>query len=557
MTRYRLLVFALLVIILVLALGSVRLDSTTSDETEHIGCGVIKILHGQLEFFRFQPPLWDAVLAAPMVLDGVRVPPLRSPLTTSPWAIGRYVLYNTGHDAHRLLLLARLPTVAAFLALCLAVYLFVARQTGSRRWGVAALVLTGFCPLLMAHGRLATVDIAATLFMFLGVTLLLRLIERPSIPAAIFLGLASSAAVLSKSSGSILGPLFLLLIVVAFALRRIAEPRRFLRLFALSALAGLVFAEIVILSMASPTYIRSNFPRLDSPVKRLALPVAEGLANVRAINKYYSGGHDFPQFLLGRYGYAGWLHYYPTAILLKTTLPALMLALVGMIAMVRRLPRRDAGMEGSPSQSRFAALVCFVFTGAYLLLSLRSALAIGARSVLPMYPFIYSGAIIAIAEAWRDIAVHRRRIAGIVFVALLTWHAAENLVAYPGYIAYFNQFAGGKANADRLLIDSNLDWGQDLRRLAIWSRENGVREMTIHYFGGSDVLWEMKGIRTHLLKGPGSAPLPQGWFAVSRHFYRLSLGRQVWPDDYETYLRANRARYVTTVGDSILVYRIP
>lgn len=549
-------VAGLLLLILGLSLGSVWLDSTTSDEVAHIAGGMVKVLHGQLEFHRFQPPFWDAVIVVPIILDGVRIPPLRSPETANAWSLGRHILYRTGHDAHRLLFLARLPTIAALLALCLAVYWFVARETGSRGWGMAGLVLSGFCPLIMAHGRLATVDVATTLFLFLGVTLLVRLIEQPSIAVAIALGLASSAAVMSKSSGLILGPVFLVLILLAFALRGVAEPRRFLSHFAVAGVAGLIFAEIVILGMASPRYIRANFPSLDSPMGRLAIPVAEGVENIRAIHRWYAGGLEFPQFLLGEHRYTGWLHYYPVAIFLKTTIPALIFVLIGIVAMTRRLPTRMESDGAASAPARFAAAACFIFVGAYLIAAMRSEITVGVRHVLPIYPLAYAGAIIAVAQAWGEVAAARRRAFGVMFGALMAWHGVENLVAYPGYIAYFNEFAGGKANADRLLIDSNLDWGQDLRRLAIWARQNGVGEITVHYFGGADIPTDMKGIRTNIWYSPGPEPLPRGWFALSRHFYRSSESG-MWPVDYETYLQANGARYVTTVGDSILVYRVP
>ncbi|MEO6486547.1 MAG: hypothetical protein ABIO78_01245 [Thermoanaerobaculia bacterium] len=92
-------VAGLLLLILGLSLGSVWLDSTTSDEIAHIAGGMVKVLHGQLEFHRFQPPFWDAVIVVPIILDGVRIPPLRSPETANAWSLGRHILYRTGHDA--------------------------------------------------------------------------------------------------------------------------------------------------------------------------------------------------------------------------------------------------------------------------------------------------------------------------------------------------------------------------------------------------------------------------------------------------------------------------
>lgn len=542
---------AVLVVVAALAAGSMRLDSTTSDEPAHIAGGVVKLQDGRLDFFPTNPPLWNVITALPLVLDGVRMPPIYRP-DTRMWAVGRYILYRTGHDPHRLLFLARLPTVIAFLALCLAVSWFVARETGSGWWGLAGLVLTGFCPLIMAHGRLATVDVPLSLFLFLSIALLVRLIERPSIPIAIALGAASAAAVLTKTSGNILAPLFAILIGAALLLRRISSPRRFAAHFALAALTGILVGEVVIVGLAGSDYVREKHPSLEAPAARLALPFAEAVANVRAVRALVAKGHEFPQFFLGEQRYRSWPHYYLVAMLLKTTIPALLIAVLGIAAFARRLPGRGAG-EGDP---RFAAAACFLFAASFLTAASLGQLAVGVRYVLPVYPALYAGALIAIAERWRDAGVTRRRVAAAAAV-LLTWHVAENAIAYPGYIAYFNEIAGGKANADRFLIDSNLDWGQDLRRLGMWAREHGVRELTIHYFGGGDLAADLPGIRASAIPGPGLAPLPAGWFAVSRHFYRLSLSGNLWPLDYDTYLERSGAQYVTTVGDSILVYRVP
>ena len=83
-----------------------------------------------------------------------------------------------------------------------------------------------------------------------------------------------------------------------------------------------------------------------------------------------------------------------------------------------------------------------------------------------------------------------------------------------------------------------------------------MREITVHYFGGSDVRYDMRHARPVVRMLPGPGLLPKGWFALSRHFYRVSFMPGLWPVDYDTYLEASGAKYVTTVGGSIYVYRI-
>ncbi|MGZ8832960.1 MAG: hypothetical protein ACXW19_07175, partial [Thermoanaerobaculia bacterium] len=138
-----------------LSVGSVTLDSATADEPAHIAAGYMKLVYGKLDFFREQPPLMNSITAVPLVIAGYRFPPDVHP-GEDHWTVGRRFLYRSGYDAHRILFLARLPTMALLLVLCWLVYLVVARESGSPAWGIAAFALTGFCPNVMAHGRLAT-----------------------------------------------------------------------------------------------------------------------------------------------------------------------------------------------------------------------------------------------------------------------------------------------------------------------------------------------------------------------------------------------------------------
>jgi hypothetical protein len=130
------------------------------------------------------------------------------------------------------------------------------------------------------------------------------------------------------------------------------------------------------------------------------------------------------------------------------------------------------------------------------------------------------------------------------------------VIAYPSYLSYFNELVP-KRKADQYLIDSNLDWGQDLRRLAVWRKEHGIQSITVDYFGGGDVQYEM---------GPGTRqwslftsndPVPKGYFALSRHFYRLSTHPDSKKRRYDRTLAEAGARYVTTIGGSIDVYSVP
>jgi uncharacterized membrane protein (UPF0136 family) len=515
----------LALVITALAVGSMRLDSATGDEGAHISAGMIKLRHGWLSFFPEQPPVMNVLSALP--LAGFNLPDVwkRDTRLGSHWRTGYTLLYRSGNDAHRLLFLARLPTIALFLALCFAVYWVVSSEVGGT-WGLVAFALTGFCPNLMAHGRLATVDLAVTAFAFLSFAFLLRALRtRGWIPSALC-GVFAMCALLSKVSGVLVPPF--LLLAAALHVRMHNDGKALLKPIAAALIAGVVTLYAVTFSLASEQYLQTAYR--DTP--RIAVPWLQYRMHVRAIQYWYAQGHSFTQFLLGEFSTDGWPHYYYVAYLLKTPVGGILLFILAIVAARRK---RSVAQDAS-----------LLFIGLFFAVSMTSHIDLGLRYVLPVYPFIYTATAISLA----GVVTERRRAIGVG--VLVAWHCVSSLLAYPGYIAYFNELIGSHRNADKFLMDSNLDWGQDLRRLRIWCDQNGVDFIRIDYFGGGEPSYEF-GKRAE--RYPGPRLLPKGWFALSRHFYRSSF-EPASKVDYDTILAASKARYVTTINGSIDVYRV-
>lgn len=512
----------------ILCVSSARMDSATVDEPAHVASGVIDISYGWLNFYRGQMPLMHSLTGTPLVLAGYKMPPSWRNTGEDEWAVGRRYIYRSGYDAHKLLLMARLPTIALYLLLCVAVYVFVVQETASPWCAVAACALTAFCPTLMAHGRLATVDGGVTVFMFVAVAALLRALTTASVPAALLGGMSLAAALLTKVSALILLPYFFA-VCAGMVVFRVVQPARAGRVIAIVVITAVATFEIVMTAEISRAYAAAEYPA--TPL--LLVPFLEMFRAARYVGDFYSHRHEIVQFLLGRFSRSGWPQYYVVAVLVKSTIPAIVLSAIAITVAVRR---RSAVLF---------ALLGFVVI--FLAVASAGHLDLGIRYVLPIYPLLYAAAGIALRSA-----TDRRLIVAVA--VLICWHVAENLTTYPSYIAYFNELIGSKRNADRVLVDSNLDWGQDIRRLDQWCEQRGIRKITVHYFSGADVSYDMPFARPEVRWAPERAPLPNGYFAVSRHLYRLS--RPFWGIDYESYLKAQHAEYVATIGQSMYVYRI-
>jgi len=173
-------------------------------------------------------------------------------------------------------------------------------------------------------------------------------------------------------------------------------------------------------------------------------------------------------YLNGVESVVGWRTYFPIAFLLKTPLSFLALALWGIVLAAWKGPRREV------------ALFLLAPMALYALVSVHSRLNIGHRHLLPMYPLlcVAAGAIAAHARRrWQERSVFYTCLGGV---------ALSFGLATPGYLSYFNVLAGGPRGGWRYLLDSNIDWGQDLKRLAAWQRGHGGVPLDLAYFGTAD-----------------------------------------------------------------------
>ncbi|MFL6247532.1 MAG: ArnT family glycosyltransferase, partial [Thermoanaerobaculia bacterium] len=217
-------VLALAIAVAIVAIGSMREDSATADEAAHIAAGLLKLREAHIDFYATQTPLIEVLIAAPLAMAGYRVPEEWRQYGNRPWVAGHLLLYRSGYDSQRILRIARLPVIALLLALCFAVWSFVREVTGDDVAALAAFALTGFCPTLLAHGRLATVDVGVTLFFFLATMLLLRLLRAPSFSLGVATGVAVACTLASKVSGALIIPFFAIVIALWFVERRRPAP---------------------------------------------------------------------------------------------------------------------------------------------------------------------------------------------------------------------------------------------------------------------------------------------------------------------------------------------
>jgi hypothetical protein len=211
-------------------------------------------------------------------------------------------------------------------------------------------------------------------------------------------------------------------------------------------------------------------PRQELVPAVLSFVAAKGWlpdAYLLGLAQTFASSQSRAAFLLGEYSTSGWRSYFPIAFAIKTPLATIILLLAGVAALARQRVRVH-----DPVLVAGLATFAVLYAG-YVI---NSRLNIGHRHLLPLYPLLY--VIAGAASAWWTSRAGRWLVRGGV-----VWLAGANAYIYPHYLAYFNELIGGPANGRHYLVDSNLDWGQDLLRLAAYTRQHPREPIKLAYFG--------------------------------------------------------------------------
>ena len=489
-------VAALLALHVALALWAVADKGVTADEILHLTGGYIYNKYGD---YRIQPEngnLPQRVAALPAWLMNAPSPPLADNIywrTSDGSVVGHQFFYETGHDHWPMLMAGRALMMLFSIGTGLLVFCWAQRLFGTPA-GFLSLTFYALCPNILAHAPLVTSDMAAVFFFLAGVGSFGRHLAGPTWRNGLLSAVVFGLACVTKYSAVLLPPMMLVLLAWRILRTPAADRARWWRLGPLSIAGHAAVALVIIWAFYGFRY--SGFAAGVPPAAQYMsawdrVLVYPGIAE--RVVTFCRAWHLLPEaflygfawvvqaakaraaFLAGDYSIFGWVRFFPLAFLWKTPLALLVALAAGAVVLARRW--RSVRLEAIAP-----LLVLFVVYWAF---SLTSNLNIGHRHILPTYPvlFILVGGLAApgvLAGAWRI------ALPGLLVLGQL----AANLRTAPHYLAYFNILAGGPAHGYRLLVDSSLDWGQDLPGLARWLRVNnsgsGAAPVYLSYFGSGE-----------------------------------------------------------------------
>jgi 4-amino-4-deoxy-L-arabinose transferase-like glycosyltransferase len=518
-------------------------DTPTVDEFAHLPAGWYYWQTGNFALFPQNPPLVKLLSALPLFLIHPAVDTAVRVQNTGwfPWVFGTGFMERNRATYDHIFLLGRLPVVLLGVLTGLLVYRW-ARELYGTGAGLAALILFVFCPSIVAHAHLATVDLGSTFFTVLALYRLHRYVRKPTWRRLLLCGLALGAAELSKFTGILLYPIFLILLLIPLEVRQNLREQLGRRL---AVLVAIVLLSLLVIDLGylfqgvgqplrdfhfesrSMSRIASVLPGLPA---LLPAPYLQGLDDLQLINE--TG--EYPNYLFGRWSRQGFQAYYLITLLYKSPLLLLLAFLLAPFARAREV--RSQVFLWLPAVALFLAF------------SLLSRVDYGIRYVLPILPLacIYAGRLVP----WFAVRGRTLRVAGLTCLAL---YPLSVLAATPNTLDYFNVLAGGQG--DRILLDSNLDWGQGLKRLKRYMNREGLQKIDLAYFGHVDpaiygIHWEFPD------------PSRPGPVAVSANFlhgypYATYANGHILPIPPGVFRWVGRSPRVAELGGGIFVYQNP
>ena len=512
--------FVCLAAFLVKAVTSLVQESATWDETTYFGLGKYILqnhrwdvpgatLHPPLSYFIHDIPLLF-VSTDQSVWTNFQSQTNIELVKLSGIIRGQALLSSPANHGDRLLILTRLMMVLTAMLLGWFVYLWSYSLYG--KWSaMLAVILYSFCPNILANARLITPDITLTTFSFITLYYLWRLFRYDQAGNAIWGGICLGLALLSKFTSVLLFPICILLMIL-WGIEQKTFKLRYCLMFATIGI-GMLF-------LGYGMNLYSYF---------------------HGITYQYESAEYHPSFLMGKYSTTGWWYYFFFAFLVKTPIATMIFLVISLVLFVGRL------LKGAWINEMFllipaAAIFCFF--------SLDHQ-SMGLRYILPIYPFLFVFASSAAQSFLSD-----RVLTGLSVVAV-AWYIGASCYIHPHYLAYFNELAGGPNNGYKYLVDSNLDWGQDLKGLGSYMQKHGISRINLSYFGtdsparyGISFNW----LPSWILFNPGSEKhkLPtKGWFAIS-----ATNLQGTYFDDKDLYAWFREHEPVAKIGYSIFIYKI-
>lgn len=581
----------------------------TADENSHIPAGYYYLKTGKYFINPEHPPLMKDISALPLLLLNPTLPnisdskelyadylknkanltgfelPKTLEIENYQWSWGYIFLFNPNNNPDFIAFWSRL-SVIFFNAIFLFLLYFFVSKLWNKRASLIALFLIVIPQFNIAHGSLVTMDFMSAVLQIIAITCFSLYMksfvqERRDIKSFLVCVLFFSLALLSKFSSVILIPTLFLsgFIYVFFSKGNREKTWAYFLRYATILISTFAFISFFYYfhtrNMDNADMIRQlvhNYPKglprwgveLLSSLT-IGNPITKGLAEYMSGMLLVVGRMDLADqvnYFMGRfYGAEGaGISYFPILYLTKTPIAILLLGVFGLIMGIYKLFKRGKGFEYNFRlfSNNIFNLTLFLFIYFYAVTTISSNLQIGLRHILPIMFAISLFTARAIDVYWENGRWKFLKVKYIFAIASI-WLIISTIITFPYYLSYYNYFGGGTEKGYEIATDSNYDWGQDVKLLAEWVRENDIREIYTdvttkvpldYYFEDGrksynfDIEWW----------GLPEAQPPY-YVAVSMFEYQNNIHDDKIPADRKYTILKDEL--IARIGKTILVFRVP
>lgn len=546
------------VVMLARCWDTTRHFSHTWDEPYHIGAAVALYESHRHVVDITHPPLPWLVAGIPLKLSGIEAPELRSIRAArklqDSWQPGRDILFAAGPEHYwKVLTRARLTMLVFPVIGCIYLYL-LARWLASGLVAMLSVVFACTDPTILGHSALVNNDVAAMAGFMAALYHGLRWVVSPTLLRCIVAGVAVGLAVACKFTALLIVPTLGLIALVrplSVLASRVGGSKLRIYLRRLPSIGQIVLGAAVAFVVLWSTYLfqinslaseefytwSPQLTKAVEPIKNVPLPMTGFFQGMAFQISHSQHGHQ--TYLNGEFQNPGrgWWYYFPEALAIKSPVAVVVALFIALLLAVFLSPRRP-----------WRFVVLFVPLCAYMYFAMTGGVMIGVRHLMPILPLIY----LLICFEWS-----KRRLTLLILPFLIAASYAETLWRHPDYLAFFNVAAGGPSQGHRYLLDSNLDWGQDVYRLALWLRspEAPKERITTRLYG----LASTRVLRCMGVDAAGLEAEPEGIFVISKSV-KYGFKPERIDKDYERpyiipdYTWLDQLSPIKTIGNSIEVY---
>lgn len=566
----------------ILAFGSSAGDSLTVDESPHIAAGYSYIVEGDYRLNPEHPPLLK-LLSGASIWVGSKIFGFSAIFpdnisawndrVNAQWDLGYAFLFNAGNDANTVIWWARLPTIIILLLGAGYLAYSVRYHTKSRSIALIALVLYAFSPSVIAHGRLVTTDLVASISFLAVIDIWVRYLKTPNKKHILTLSLALGLAFLAKFSTILLLPLFALtgfayIWIKNWKSKQLLTPSlKLIRDGMLVALGVFCIINIVYFiamrNMSIDTQlllVQDSFPQdnqISSVTKKVLSSVIE-TPGLQYFGQYLLGqamviqrvGGGNTTFLIGKFTNQSFTEYFPITYILKEHLGIILalfsIALVVSVRFISRVVKRVLNIRSSDILNYYYEINLILMSVLYWVVSIRGNLNLGIRHILPAVIMTY----ILIAIGIRRVLIPFK-FSHLILSLFGIWYVFSSLLTYPNYVSYLNILAGHNQGY-QIFTDSNLDWGQDLKRLSDWTKQKNIDTLYIDYFGTADINYYLPDVNLIPIKSTDGPKI--GYTAISATMFQDSFYKKQIDPSYQEYWWLGWEKPDYIIGNSILIY---